>query len=844
MGGQPEKWLYDDAGNVTEHWAMGVYDYTDARATRDTYTPTGQTSAESDPGNSTAPGQSGSSTTTYDSTGAVTQQTNPDGSWAKYSYDGASNSATTTVPLTQYNASSDPGAIATTTTTYTPADQQATQVEAPSATIGMTTTDGYDKAGEQTSAQGSGVLDSTTASPSPEPSSVTVYNNNNMVGWVLRQVDEDGVVTLNSYDTHGCITTKQVGSKSYTLTYDADNRLKTQTDADSNLLTNTYDAFGNLTEAKHTNGSTTLKDVQITVDSLGRPTLQKDTVTGMSHTWTYPVNSATGTQETIKYDATPLTSVAITRNARNVETSRVATIASGVTVTRTIADSTSGRDMADRWISASLQLTGQSAVSMGRTFNPSGTLATQTGAGYTSGNSATYTYDPASGQKASESIPLAFGGTIAESYTYYPDGRIHYYRQTGGIFGQYQYDSFGNLVVSSDNSNNLDFTYNTANQLTQCNNDGDVTQFGWDTTNGWRTSQGPTSNPTQIQYGYNAQGRMTSYSDSDDGISATYSYDAAGQRTKSVVNVRGTVTTTNWVYEGKTLLSLTATQGSSSWRIDYLYDENGVPYGGVYRSPATSTSPTYFTMVTDDRGDVVELLDAAGNPFAAYHYDCWGWINEGYDNFNGIQTQGTSLISSTLASSIVAQQHLTYAGYVYDSESNLYYCNARYYDPATRQWTTADPAKADGEESAYQYCGGNPVGTADPTGSSSHSVYLTTWDDDHQTGFTVHVEWDWNGLFMSRISMTPLRFDTGWGIWPYRRDDCDYWYSGSTFAFGHFERGWMTDPKDTPLAGLDEGSCGMRIYLYGSWYSWTHFACSWHVGDSAIQQALTDGLTG
>jgi RHS repeat-associated protein len=413
-----------------------------------------------------------------------------------------------------------------------------------------------------------------------------------------------------------------------------------------------------------------------------------------------------------------------------------------VWLTRSVADSTSGRDAADRWTSASLQLTGQSALTMGRTFNGAGNLTAQSGAGYTSGNSATYTYDPASGQKATESIPLAFGGTIAESYTYYPDGRIHYYRQTGGIFGQYQYDSFGNLAAASDNSNAINFTYNAANELTQSSDDGDVTQYGWDTTNGWRTSQGPTSNPTQIQYAYNAQGRMTSYSDSDDGISATYAYDAAGQRTKSVVNVRGTVTTTNWVYEGETLLSLTATQGSSSWRIDYLHDENGVPYGGVYRSPATSTSPTYFTMVTDGRGDVVELLDAAGNPFAAYHYDAWGWINEGYDNFNGIQTQGTSLINSTLASAIVAQQHLTYAGYVYDSESNLYYCNARYYDPATRQWTTADPAKADGEESSYQYSNGNPVAFSDPTGQQvgGHWVYKYVFSNINKD-YAVRVRW-------------------------------------------------------------------------------------------------------
>ena len=29
-------------------------------------------------------------------------------------------------------------------------------------------------------------------------------------------------------------------------------------------------------------------------------------------------------------------------------------------------------------------------------------------------------------------------------------------------------------------------------------------------------------------------------------------------------------------------------------------------------------------MITTDRGDVVELLDANGDPFAAYRYDAWG----------------------------------------------------------------------------------------------------------------------------------------------------------------------------------------------------------------------------
>ena len=71
---------------------------------------------------------------------------------------------------------------------------------------------------------------------------------------------------------------------------------------------------------------------------------------------------------------------------------------------------------------------------------------------------------------------------------------------------------------------------------------------------------------------------------------------------------------------------------------------------------------------------------------------------------------------------------LRYASYVWDAESALYYCSARYYDPATRQWTTGDPAKADGEESPYQYCGGEPVGEVDPTGLANHRSSVTVWN--------------------------------------------------------------------------------------------------------------------
>jgi RHS repeat-associated protein len=74
------------------------------------------------------------------------------------------------------------------------------------------------------------------------------------------------------------------------------------------------------------------------------------------------------------------------------------------------------------------------------------------------------------------------------------------------------------------------------------------------------------------------------------------------------------------------------------------------------------------------------------------------------------------VVSASLAGQIASRQILRYGGYAYDSESGLYYWSARYYDPLTRQFTTKDALKADGEESEYQYCGGDPFNATDPSG--------------------------------------------------------------------------------------------------------------------------------
>jgi RHS repeat-associated protein len=166
-------------------------------------------------------------------------------------------------------------------------------------------------------------------------------------------------------------------------------------------------------------------------------------------------------------------------------------------------------------------------------------------------------------------------------------------------------------------------------------------------------------------------------------------------------------------------LSATQTGGESqkSWKITYLYDEYGRPYGGIYRDPADTSSPVFFGMVVTDRGDVVELLDANGDPFAAYRYDAWGNPIGNGNLGTGIWSQTTGLITDqTLANAIATRQPLRYASYCFDSESGMYYLSSRHYDPATRQFLSKDLSRNDGEQSAYQYCGGNPVKYVDPSG--------------------------------------------------------------------------------------------------------------------------------
>ena len=116
-----------------------------------------------------------------------------------------------------------------------------------------------------------------------------------------------------------------------------------------------------------------------------------------------------------------------------------------------------------------------------------------------------------------------------------------------------------------------------------------------------------------------------------------------------------------------------------------------------------NNTPYYY--LKNIQGDVVGILDANGTQVVSYTYDAWGKL---------IETTGT------LADTIGHLNPFRYRSYYYDSETELYYINTRYYDPETYRFLNADSvAGVNQDMNAYNifaYCSNNPINCFDYNG--------------------------------------------------------------------------------------------------------------------------------
>ena len=147
-----------------------------------------------------------------------------------------------------------------------------------------------------------------------------------------------------------------------------------------------------------------------------------------------------------------------------------------------------------------------------------------------------------------------------------------------------------------------------------------------------------------------------------------------------------------------------------------------------------------------------------------------------------------------------------FTGQRLDSQTGLLYYNARYYDPFSGQFTSADSVQSNaGGMDPYAYVGDSPETTTDPTGN-----YYSTESGITQRGGAIGYVMPGADVFMTAIN------DGGGNYWSL--DGSDTWNYGSidvnTFsreqenAYGSYNPN--TDPNNTPWAkfqrvlGLDK----------------------------------------
>ena len=174
-------------------------------------------------------------------------------------------------------------------------------------------------------------------------------------------------------------------------------------------------------------------------------------------------------------------------------------------------------------------------------------------------------------------------------------------------------------------------------------------------------------------------------------VDAKFVYNENGLRVQKIIN--GVVT--DYVLHGKNVVHMT--RGADE--LHFFYDAQNRPAVVVYNGTA-------YAYVKNLQGDVITILDGAGNVVVSYVYDAWGMpIGK----------------SGTLAETLGTLNPFRYRGYVFDEETGLYYLRSRYYHASISRFLCIDRwlgGTSDGilSHNPLCYCKNSPVMNADADG--------------------------------------------------------------------------------------------------------------------------------
>ncbi len=256
-------------------------------------------------------------------------------------------------------------------------------------------------------------------------------------------------------------------------------------------------------------------------------------------------------------------------------------------------------------------------------------------------------------------------------------------RLTKGFTTTYKYDEANNPTTIGSTS----YKYDAASELEK-SEVSKVTNatYSYDEL-GERTKLKPTTGPATT-YEYDQAGRLIGVKRPKEGeitaIEDSYSYN--GDNIRQSQTISGTTTYLAWDVAEK--LPVILNDGTNS----YIYGSEGLPVEQV------SGGGTVLYLHYDQQSSTRILTSSTGTKEASFTYDAYG-----------NQTGHTGTVTTPLG----------YDGQYTDSDTELIYLRARYYDPGTGQFISNDPQVME-TRAPYAYASDNPLSIGDPTG-------LTPW---------------------------------------------------------------------------------------------------------------------
>lgn len=343
-------------------------------------------------------------------------------------------------------------------------------------------------------------------------------------------------------------------------------------------------------------------------------------------------------------------------------------------------------------------------------------------------------------------------GIASYSYTYDENGNITYVYNGNTLIARYIYDSHNQLTSVNDGARKLYTVYHyddngniTSQTISQLHPQynypiGDpqtITYTYGDSNwkdkltayNGQSISYDAIGNPTNYRDGMTMSwqnGRELASITKPNGTDTdiySFKYNLDGLRTEK--NIGGTKT--YYYYDSNNNL-VGMKKGSDT--VLYYYDSDGGLVSMSVEGSGSNPDATYL-FAKNQQGDITRIVDENGTVCATYSYDAWGKI-----------------LAETEDSEVEGLNPFRYRGYVYDSETELYYLQSRYYDPLTGRFLNADsPEYTDTQSGSplstnmFAYCENNPINKLDYDGYwlKKHHERLT----DSADFSDVTKKWSW-----------------------------------------------------------------------------------------------------